>query len=133
VQPLVDDFSMELGDRVHSAAVIDEPGDDGSVHEHPSEAGGRPGSRGPHAWLEHGGSRVSTLDLFGRSWVLLAASDDWNAPAGVERHVVPSDVADVYGLGAAGASLVRPDGIVAWRASEPGEDVEAVYARLLQR
>jgi 2-polyprenyl-6-methoxyphenol hydroxylase-like FAD-dependent oxidoreductase len=132
-QPLVDDFSMEIGDRVHSSAVIDEPGDDGSVHEHPSEAGGRPGSRGPHVWLERDGSRVSTLDLFGGGWVLLAAGDDWTAPAGVDRQVVPADVADAYGLGTAGASLVRPDGIVAWRAREPGEDVDAVYARLLSR
>jgi hypothetical protein len=46
---------------------------------------------------------------------------------------VPADVADAYGLGATGASLVRPDGIVAWRAREPGEDVDAVYARLLSR
>ncbi len=132
-QPLVDDFSMEIGDRVHSSAVLDEPGDDGSVHEHPSEAGGRPGSRGPHAWLERDGERISTLDLYGRTWVLLSASDEWKAPAGVERHVVPADVADAYGLGAGGAALVRPDGIVAWRARESGEDVDAVYARLLSR
>jgi 2-polyprenyl-6-methoxyphenol hydroxylase-like FAD-dependent oxidoreductase len=133
IQPLVDDFSMEIGDRVHSSAVIDEPGDDGSVHEHPSEAGGRPGSRGPHVWLERDGTRVSTLDLFGSGWVLLAASDSWAAPAGVERHLVPSDVAEAYGLGATGASLVRPDGIVAWRARAPGEEVDAVHARLLSR
>ena len=133
IQPLVDDFSMELGDRVHSSAVVDEPGDDGSVYEHPSESGGRPGSRGPHAWIERDGKRVSTLDLFGSSWVLLAASDDWTAPADVERHVVPADVANAYGLGTTGASLVRPDGVVAWRARDAGEDVGAVYARLLSR
>ncbi len=132
-QPLIDDFSMEIGDRVHSSAVIDEPGDDGSVVEHPSQAGGKPGSRGPHVWLVRDEKQISTLDLFGRSWVLLAATDDWTAPAGVERHVVPAEVADAYGLGATGASLVRPDGIVAWRAREPGEDVAAVYARLLSR
>ena len=132
-QPIVDDFSMELGDRVHSSAVSEEPDDDGSVHEHPSEAGGRPGSRGPHAWLERDGKRVSTLDLYGRAWVLLAAGDGWTAPAGVELHVVPADVAEAYGLGGTGASLVRPDGIVAWRAREPGEDVGAVHARLLGR
>ena len=124
---------MEIGDRVHSSAVIDEPGDDGSVLEHPSQAGGKPGSRGPHVWLVRDEKQISTLDLFGRSWVLLAATDDWTAPAGVERHVVPAEVADAYGLGATGASLVRPDGIVAWRAREPGEDVAAVYARLLSR
>src|SRR5581483_1524466 len=75
IQPLVDDFSMELGDRVHSTAVIDEPEDDGSVHEHPSEAGGRPGSRAPHVWLERDGRRISMLDLYGRGWVLLATND----------------------------------------------------------
>jgi 2-polyprenyl-6-methoxyphenol hydroxylase-like FAD-dependent oxidoreductase len=133
IQPIVDDFSMELGDRVHSSAVIDDPGDDGSVHEHPSEAGGRPGSRGPHVWLERDGKRISTLDLFGRGWVLLAADEDWRAPAGVERHVVPAGVADAYGLGVAGGSLIRPDGIVAWRAPEHGDDVDAVHARLLGR
>jgi len=132
-QPIVDDFSMEIGDRVHSSAVIEDPDDDGSVHEHPSQAGGRPGSRGPHVWLERDGERVSTLDLFGRSWVLLASSDAWTAPEDVERHVVPADVADAYGLGANGASLVRPDGIVAWRAHEPGDAVEAVYAQLTSR
>ena len=133
IQPIVDDFSMELGDRAHSSAVDDEPGDDGSVVGHPSEAGGRPGSRGPHVWLERDGQRISALDLFGGKWVLLAASSDWKTPAGVERHIVPTDVADAYGLGPAGASLVRPDGIVAWRAREPGDDVESVYARLLSR
>lgn len=133
VQPLVDDFSMEIGDRVHSSAVIDEPDDDGSVVGHPSEAGGRPGSRGPHAWLERDGKQISTLDLFGRSWVLLAATDDWQAPANVERVVVPEEVAAAYGLGTAGASLVRPDGMVAWRSREPGADVDAVYAQLLSR
>jgi hypothetical protein len=133
IQPLVDDFSMELGDRVHSSAVVDEPEDDGSVYEHPSEAGGRPGSRAPHVWLERDGKRISTLDLFGRAWVLLAANDDWTAPPGVERHVVPADAAHAYGLGETGASLVRPDGIVAWRTREPGADVAAVHAQLLDR
>ena len=133
LQPILDDFSMELGQRVHSSAVIEDAGDDGSVHEHPSEAGGRPGSRAPHVWLERDGQRISTLDLFGRSWVLLAANENWTAPNGVERHVVPPEVAAAYGLGPTGASLVRPDGIVAWRAREPGESLDAVKARLLAR
>jgi 2-polyprenyl-6-methoxyphenol hydroxylase-like FAD-dependent oxidoreductase len=133
IQPIVDDFSMEIGLRVHSSAVVDEPGDDGSLHQHPSESGGRPGSRAPHVWLERDGKQLSTLDLFGQGWILLAASDDWTAPAGVELEVVPADVAEAYGLGSSGASLVRPDGVVAWRSREPGEDLEPVLARLLSR
>jgi hypothetical protein len=33
---------------------------------------GRPGGRAPHVWLERAGTRVSTLDLFGHGFVLLA-------------------------------------------------------------
>ena len=93
----------------------------------------RPGPRAPHVWLERDGELISTLDLVGRSWVLLAASDDWTAPAGVERHVVPADAAQARAPPATGALLVRRDGMVAWRTREPGADVAAVYARLLSR
>jgi hypothetical protein len=99
----------------------------------PATIGGRPGCRAPHAWLDRDGERVSTLDLFGRGWVLLAAGDGWHAPAGVELHVVPAEVAEAYGIGAAGASLVRPDGFVAWRSTSAGEDLGAVHGRLLSR
>lgn len=45
----------------------------------------------------------------------------------------PAQVADAYGIGTGGASLVRPDGIVAWRSREPGADVAAVLDGLLGR
>ncbi len=42
------------------------------MYEHPRESKGRPGSRAPHVFLERDGTRLSTLDLFGRNFVLLA-------------------------------------------------------------
>src|SRR6185295_9457090 len=102
-------------------------------HEHPSESRGRPGSRAPHLWLERNGVRVSTIDLFGRSFVLLtgadgagwadAARDVGIAGLDLATHVVGGDaLADpegrfpaAYGLAASGAALIRPDGFVAWR------------------
>ena len=45
MQALVDDFSIEIGCRCNSAAVVLEPGDERSLHEHPRESKGRPGSR----------------------------------------------------------------------------------------
>lgn len=35
----------------------------------------RPGSRAPHLWVEHQGKCMSTLDLFGKSFVLLAGAE----------------------------------------------------------
>jgi hypothetical protein len=35
----------------------------------------RPGSRAPHVWLERGGERLSTIDLFGGGFVLLTGAE----------------------------------------------------------
>ena len=60
-----------------------EPGDEPSLHEHPRESKGRPGSRAPHVLVPRDGERVSTLDLFGEGFVLLAGADGaaWRAAA----------------------------------------------------
>ena len=156
MQPLVDDFSLEIGCRCNSPAVIHEPGQPGKagggaqLTEHPRESKGRPGSRAPHVPLERGGTQVSTLDLFGRSYVLLAAEagDRWRgaavaAAAGLglplDAYVVGGDelvdtgggFADAYGLSGAGAVLVRPDGIVAWRAVDGAGASEATAHEVL--
>ena len=74
------------------------------------------------------GDGRSTLDLFGSQFVALRpaadAVDDW-APPGVASHVIDADsFAEVYGLSAGGATLVRPDGVVAWRSRGPAERTE---------
>jgi len=128
MQPIVDDFSLEIGGRCNSPAVVSEPGAEPALHEHPRESNGRPGSRAPHVFLERDGTAVSTLDLFGRGFVLLlapggeawrdaavAAADELGLP--LESHVIPeAEFPDAYGISGAGAVLVRPDGVVGWRA-----------------
>ena len=53
----------------------------------------RPGSRAPHVWLERHGERVSTIDLFGTRFVLLAgpkAAHGSRPLHGSGRRTVPS-------------------------------------------
>ncbi|MGW3665171.1 FAD-dependent oxidoreductase [Streptomyces sp. NPDC005141] len=107
---------------------------------------GEPGSRAPHMWLTRAGARISTLDLYERSMVLLSAADGaggWDAAArdlarqlsipleshrigtGPEADLVPAadaDWAQNHGVTADGAVLVRPDGFVAWRSEGPVKD-----------
>ncbi|MGH2885568.1 MAG: FAD-dependent monooxygenase, partial [Solirubrobacteraceae bacterium] len=135
MQAIVDDFSMEIGYRYNSEAVILEPGEEHPLHEHPRESKGRPGARAPHVFLERAGERISTLDLFGAGFALIAApaGDAWLSAAqgAADELGVPLDAfvvnggelrdpegrfADAYGISAAGAVLVRPDGVVGWRA-----------------
>jgi 2-polyprenyl-6-methoxyphenol hydroxylase-like FAD-dependent oxidoreductase len=150
-QPLANDFNIELGYIYRSPAIISE---DGAVpeHEDPRESLGRPGSRAPHLWIEHRGQRMSTLDLFGNGFVVLTlpAGEGWAEAARIaaktfnrlalDAHVMPDasgQLATAYGLGESGASLVRPDGFVAWRAtslvSDPGRTLRDVLTRLLMR
>jgi 2-polyprenyl-6-methoxyphenol hydroxylase-like FAD-dependent oxidoreductase len=142
MQPLVDDFSMEIGYRYDSPAVVPEPTGGPALHEHPRESHGRPGSRAPHVVLERDGRQISTLDLFGTHFVALAGPDGepWCAAArdaaaalGLEVDAFRVGAAgladpggrlpDAYGIAAAGVSIVRPDGFVGWRSAGP--DAEA--------
>jgi 2-polyprenyl-6-methoxyphenol hydroxylase-like FAD-dependent oxidoreductase len=120
VEPFIPDILLEIGGIVRSSAVICEPDDDGALLQDAGESRGRPGSRAPHFELGDG----STLDLFGRGFVLLTGpeGDVWSAPPGVEAHVISAPgFAEAYGIGPAGASLIRPDGVVAWRSAGPPE------------
>ena len=122
-------------------------------HEDPRLTFGRPGSRAPHVWLHRGGNRVSTIDLFGRSFVLLSTFEGarWCASAcaaasrfktlELEAHCVGTALlrdpdlrfAEAYGLAGAGAVLVRPDGFVAWRARDLASDAEDRIEHALAR
>ena len=92
----------------------------------------RPGARAPHAWLPDG---RSTLDLFGRGFVLLrlgrAAPGGERiagaaAQAGVPLEAIALDVAQASELYQRRLVLVRPDGHVAWRADEEPADARAL-------
>jgi 2-polyprenyl-6-methoxyphenol hydroxylase-like FAD-dependent oxidoreductase len=148
-EPLVNDFNIELGYIYRSPAVLSETGN-GPGHDDPRKTLGLPGSRAPHVWVERGGTRLSTLDLFERNFVLLAGPEGaaWREAAraaasrfqGLEldAFVVGRDLADpegwfcaAYGLAPEGASLMRPDGFVAWRAVEAPSDPAAALTQAL--
>ena len=117
-------------------------------------ARGRPGTRAPHMLLERNGKRLCTCDLFGEHFVLLAGADGaaWRDAAlqvgnrlGIRlvarRIGAGGDLVDVdgrwtvaYGVSASGAVLVRPNGVICWRAQEhvehPEPTLEAVLADL---
>ncbi len=96
----------------------------------------RPGSRAPHADLDGG---RSTLDLFGRGFVLLTLGRSPPDPVPIlraaRRRGVPieavalrrSDVADLYEKSLV---LVRPDGHVAWRDDSVPSDPMALVDRV---
>jgi 2-polyprenyl-6-methoxyphenol hydroxylase-like FAD-dependent oxidoreductase len=94
---------------------------------------GRPGHRAPHAWLKDG---RSTLDLFGRGFVLLllglggTANQIFAQAArvrGLPLQIVDlSDEAGLRELYGASHVLVRPDGHVAWRGDAPPENAGRV-------
>jgi 2,4-dichlorophenol 6-monooxygenase len=153
---------VELNQRCVSEAVIPEPDAaeevwkrDPQLHVQPTT---RPGAKLPHAWLvAQDGRRVSTLDLVGKGKVSLVtgiAGQAW-ADAAKEMHlpflrtvVIGSPAAqDVYcswhavrEIEEAGALLVRPDGVVAWRqraavtdTAQAREELEQALASLLNQ
>lgn len=96
----------------------------------------RPGARAPHAWLADG---RSTLDLFGRGFVLVTTSDNRlaaDALAVVARarsvplHVVCLDEPAVRAHYDYPFVLVRPDGHVAWRGEEIPADASALIRKV---
>ena len=141
--PLFDDDAMEFGQLVRSWAVI------GAGVDLPSAASplawaGQPGTRAPHLWIESDGEKRSTLDLFGKGFVLLTQDAAWAAASrdlAIEIIVVGKDVfpADEitfqqrFGLGRLGASLVRPDGIVAWRSADSADaaTLRSIYSQVV--
>ncbi|TQC48773.1 2-polyprenyl-6-methoxyphenol hydroxylase [Rhodococcus sp. WS4] len=93
-----------------------------------------PGARAPHVWLDE---KTSTLDLFGRGFVLLrigADSPDAQAFVDAAAHqkvpltVHALDHPDVSAAYQAALVLVRPDGFVAWRGDSVPHDPEAILA-----
>lgn len=141
-----------FGARYESAAVIP----DGSAPILPTNTtteylpSAYPGGRAPHVWLKKSGDRISTIDLFGTGFVLLAGplGTKWRQAASaqklvaIETYIIGSDLVDAestwqstYGTSPDGAVLVRPDGYVAWRAismpSDPAGELNEALTRLL--
>ncbi|MGH8230824.1 MAG: hypothetical protein ACRESY_03275, partial [Steroidobacteraceae bacterium] len=142
IDPVADDFDIELGYLY---------GVPGRVHADPRTTAGMPGSRAPHLWLTRDGRPVSTIDLTGH-YLVLAGPDGqrWvDALPDIARHFgglsidgfrVGADLGDpeqrfasAYGISAAGVSLIRPDGFVAWRSVELPQHPEDALRQALAR
>lgn len=137
---LYGDEAMELGQLVRSAAVV------GASEDLPPAAdpvawAGQPGVRAPHLWVRRDGATISTVDLFSGGFTVVTEEPGWIAAAeqvagetGVDMAAVlvgrdiQADSAGAFeaafGVSSHGVSLVRPDGVVAWR-SPPGQEVGA--------
>jgi putative polyketide hydroxylase len=119
-----------FGYRHISDAVVLEPGDRGELLENPEEPTGRPGSRAPHVLVDG----VSTIEWFGRGFVVLSGSQHWIDVAtslGLTAHLVDDDVTKAYGVTPSGAVLVRPDFFIAWRTQDEEGDLGAALRRVL--
>lgn len=134
-EELLEDVALELGQLSNSSAVIG-AGADLPRARRPDEWSGQPGTRAPHVFVHKKGEvdAVSTVDLFTMHFVLMSQDSAWKPAAEsassmlgftVEFIHVGSDVCfpdtqpftEVFGLDSeSGATLVRPDGLVAWRA-----------------
>jgi 2-polyprenyl-6-methoxyphenol hydroxylase-like FAD-dependent oxidoreductase len=133
------DLDVELG-YGYVSDVITPDGVPTPLHQSPRESRAMPGTRAPHVWIERAGERLSTLDLFGRHFVLLVGAEGqtWTDAAravavrtrlhldvhrvGTGGLVDPdSTIGEACGITPGGAVLVRPDGFVAWRSKGAGE------------
>jgi len=152
IAPFARDVNVDLGYCYASDAIVAE--EPATLHDHPRALAGRPGSRAPHVPLTHQGREISSIDLFGRAWVLLIGADAraWEEGAAALERELPLELHRVdgrtlrdpsgtfhpaYDITPSGAVLVRPDGVVAWRerisdAASP-QRLTAVLLRLLGR
>ncbi|MFB0874476.1 MULTISPECIES: FAD-dependent monooxygenase [unclassified Sphingobium] len=122
-------LGVELGYRYENSPIIVP---DGSLPtpDNPSEyiQTARPGHRAPHVWLADG---RSTLDLFGKGFVLLRLRDDAEDPApllaaaasaGMPLSLIDLREDAVLAAYERALVLVRPDGQVAWRSDSLPRD-----------
>lgn len=151
---IVNDYDVVFGQRYDSGAFLSEGSQASGPPFVPFETlSGKPGTRAPHMIIVQDENDVPIFDLFGRGFVLLAGpqGEAWCRAArrfaeekGVDiachrigrEAAGPSDNwAEKYGVGESGAVLVRPDSVIAWRASalvhEPGTLLKNVWDRVL--
>ncbi len=148
-------LGVEFGAAYRSPAVIPDGTQPPAVADRYSDytPSAVPGCRAPHIWLGLPGAELSTLDLIGAGFTLLAAPGAAalceQASAASLALGIPVDIrrigaaglkdsggfAAAYGLDDDGAVLVRPDGHIAWRArsAKDGGDLTAALGQILFR
>ncbi|MCP2336612.1 FAD-dependent monooxygenase [Actinomadura rupiterrae] len=115
---------VHLGYRYDSSAITDACTDLPSTEDLVLD--GSPGSRVPHLWVEDG---VSTLDLVASRFTVFTNTEEWVKAA--ESADLAAYRIEAEWLPENGMLLVRPDGFVAFRTSDPSTDLGKVMRRLL--
>lgn len=146
--PVLDEIAMELG-QLYRSEALPVTGEELPPARRPDQWHGQPGTRAPHLpVVDATGASYSILDLFGRHWVLLSENDSWRHAAlhaGQELGVPvtfthlgldailtdPSAFTSAYGISTGGASLIRPDGYIAWRSVDETTDLTTTFTDAL--
>jgi 2,4-dichlorophenol 6-monooxygenase len=143
---------VEMNQRYWSTAVMADPKAGEEVWKRDPglylQATTRPGAKIPHAWLvDKRGQRISTLDVTGKGRFTLVtglAGQAWEQAAqaldlpflrtvvtgragALDPYCAWQKVREIH---EAGAILVRPDGYIAWRQSEPVLDLAEAREQL---
>lgn len=146
-EPIYESAAMELGQLMRSASVIG-AGTGLPPAADPETWAGQPGVRAPHVWIRKGEQTLSTVDLFTRRFTLITPDAEWaqaakrvhaDLPLPLEVVLVGEDVIfpvetsfeSRFGVSSAGCSLVRPDGIVAWRSEGKPSDPRACLREVI--
>lgn len=150
-EKIIDDLAVHFGHLYQLGALIPEEVLSTDAFEDPRKPTGRPGSRAPHVVIEREGQQLSTLDLYNGQWVLMAGRDGglWcdavsRVPAAsaiaLQCYRIGADLIDAdnrwssaYGVSSDGATLIRPDGFIAWRANEASAEPEVVLHDVFER
>jgi putative polyketide hydroxylase len=146
---LYDDVSMELGQIYRSEAIIanNENLPDAML---PNQWNGQPGTRAPHIWMMKDNKKISSLDLFQNGWVLLTANEAWNEASLKVNDILKVELKGIkigsdikvqdtnafrtlFGIGDSGATLIRPDGYIAWRSAEEVVNHEQLLLEIVKQ
>jgi 2-polyprenyl-6-methoxyphenol hydroxylase-like FAD-dependent oxidoreductase len=132
-----DSAGIELGYRYENSPICVADGTPAPPLDHGLYVASTwPGVRAPHAWLKDG---RSTLDLFGKSYMLLNLSSraaDTNGftqaanRIGLPLQTIRMDEQDVREVYERNFVLVRPDGHVAWRDDAMPENAGAIIDKV---
>jgi len=149
--PAIDYMAVALGYRYRSPAILLDVPDDGSPVINPFASAGLPGTRAPHLVISRAGQQLSTIDLFGAHFLLLASPDGeaWKTAAAIvaaqrglplDIYRLGTDILDVenewsarYGVDRDGAVLIRPDGFIAWRSRTRVDDPSGIFESVLNQ
>ena len=147
---IIDDDAMEFGELYHSNAVK------GTNKSLPSalcidQWAGQPGTRAPYLTYSSNNNELNTLDLFGNQYVVLTENKEWinvledikrttnldfdyNQAGSSDFDIELTEFREAFGIGRTGITVVRPDGVIAWRSADqtqsPKEDLLAILQQI---